>query len=134
MKLVYICSPYAGAVERNVRFAQEACRYAISQNCAPVAVHLLYPQLLDDLVPEERKIGIQMGLRVLTACDELWLCGSRISTGMRCELAEAKRLGIPVKKISKKQIQGGLTIMEHCKTSTKCIPEEAPYSGIRLQY
>ena len=99
-----------------------------------MGVHLLYPQLLDDLVPEERKIGIQMGLRVLTACDELWLCGSRISTGMRCELAEAKRLGIPVKRISKEQIQGGLTIMEHCKTSTKCIPEEAPPSGIRLQY
>lgn len=50
MKLVYICSPYAGAVERNVRFAQEACRYAISQNFAPVAVHLLYPQLRDDMV------------------------------------------------------------------------------------
>lgn len=134
MKLVYICSPYAEEVEQNARFAQEACRYTISQNCAPVAVHLLYPQLLDDLVPEERKIGIQMGLRVLTACEELWLCGSRISTGMRCELAEANRLGIPVKRISKKQIQGGLTIMEHCKTSTKCIPEETPPSGIRLQY
>ena len=73
MKLVYICSPYAGEVERNIRFAQEACRYAISQNCAPVAVHLLYPQLLDDMVPKERKIGIQMGLRILINCEELWL-------------------------------------------------------------
>lgn len=27
MKLVYICSPYAGEVEENVRFAQEA-RYS----------------------------------------------------------------------------------------------------------
>ncbi len=43
MKLVYICPPYAGEVERNIRFAQEACHYAISQNCAPVAVHLIYP-------------------------------------------------------------------------------------------
>jgi hypothetical protein len=50
MKLVYICSPYAGEVERNIRFTQEACHYAISQNCAPVAVHLIYPQLLDDMV------------------------------------------------------------------------------------
>jgi len=82
MKLVYICSPYAGEVERNIRFAQEACRYAISQNCAPVAVHLIYPQLLDDMVPKERKIGIQMGLRILITCEELWLCGSCISTGM----------------------------------------------------
>lgn len=113
MKLIYICSPYAGDIERNVRFAQEACRYAVSQNCAPVAVHLLYPQLLDDTVPEERKIGIQMGLRVLAGCEELWLCGSCISTGMRCELLEAQRLGIPVRRISAEQIQGGQTMEKY---------------------
>lgn len=104
MKLVYICSPYAGEIERNVRFAQDACRYAISQCCAPVAVHLLYPQLLNDAVPAEREAGIQMGLRVLAACEELWVCGSQISTGMRCEIAEAERLGIPVKRVSAEQM------------------------------
>ena len=49
-KLVYICSPYAGDVANNVKFAKAACRYAIRQNCTPVAVHLLYPQILDDAV------------------------------------------------------------------------------------
>lgn len=132
MKLVYICSPYAGEVEENVRFAREVCRYAASQNCAPVAVHLLYPQLLDDTVPEERKIGIQMGLRVLAACEELWLCGSLISSGMLCELKEAERLDIPIRRISKEQIQGEVT-MEHCKTRTERMPVEASSSGIRLQ-
>lgn len=28
MKLVYICSPYAGDVENNIRFARAACLYA----------------------------------------------------------------------------------------------------------
>jgi len=107
MKLVYICSPYAGEIERNVRFAQDACRFAVSQCSAPVAVHLLYPQLLNDSVPAEREAGIHMGLRVLAACEELWVCGSRISTGMYCEIAEAERLGIPVRRISAEQIQGG---------------------------
>ena len=123
MKLVYICSPYAGEVERNVRFTQEVCRYAISQNCAPVAVHLLYPQLLDDMVPEERKIGIQMGIRVLLACEELWLCGSRISTRMLYELKEAERLDKPVRRVSGEEIMG------HCKIRREFMPEEALSTG-----
>lgn len=99
-KLVYIASPYAGDVEANVSFAKEACRYAIRQGAAPVAVHLLYPQLLDDRIPEEREAGLRMGLRVLEACDELWLCGESISAGMQKELEAAERMGIPVRRIS----------------------------------
>lgn len=63
MKLVHICSPYPGEVERNKSFAKEACRYAIVQGCAPIAVHLLYPQFLNDAVPAKREAGIQMGFR-----------------------------------------------------------------------
>ena len=106
-KLVYIASPYAGDVEKNVEFAKAACRYAMEQNCTPIAVHLLYPQYLDDNDPIQRESGLCMGHRVLEACDELWLCGSRISTGMAMELQEAQKLGIPVREISAKQIQGG---------------------------
>lgn len=98
-KLVYIASPYAGDVGANVTFAKAACRYAMDQGCTPVAVHLLYPQMLDDAVPAEREAGIRMGLRVLESCDELWLCGERMSHGMQAELAAAKRLGVPVIRI-----------------------------------
>ena len=38
MMQVYICSPYAGDIEQNIRFARAACRYAVEQGCAPVAV------------------------------------------------------------------------------------------------
>lgn len=116
MKLVYICSPYAGDIESNVRFAKAACRYAAEQGCAPVAVHLMYPRILDDAVPAQREIGIRMGLRVLASCDELWICGSRISHGMRCEISEAERLGIPVVSIPTEQI----------------MPEETPSQSMKL--
>lgn len=99
-KLIYIASPYAGDVEANMAFAKAACRYAMEQGCTPIAVHLLYPQLLNDAVPTEREAGIRMGLRVLEACDELWLCGERLSTGMQVELDAAKRMEIPVRRIS----------------------------------
>lgn len=107
MKLVYICSPYAGDIEKNVRFARAACFYAVEHRCAPVAVHLLYPQLLDDAIPAQRELAILMGLRVLASCEELWICGEHISQGMSSEIAEAERLGIPVIRLSTEQIQEG---------------------------
>ena len=112
-KLVYIASPYAGDVEGNVTFAKAACRYAAAQGCTPVAVHLMYPRFLDDRVPKEREAGLKMGRRVLAACEEIWLCGERMSAGMKAEEAEAKRLGIPIRKVPssdicsfQKQIEG----------------------------
>ena len=80
-KLVYIASPYSGDVERNVAFAKAACRYAMNQGVTPIASHLLYPQMLDDGVPEERKLGTDMGLRILKVCEEVWVCGSELSSG-----------------------------------------------------
>lgn len=111
-KLVYIASPYAGDVEANVAFAKAACRYAMGQEATPVAVHLLYPSMLDDNVPAEREAGIKMGLRVLEACDELWLCGSRMSHGMEAELTAAERLGIPVCRISQQEIENSISISQ----------------------
>lgn len=113
MKLVYICSPFAGDIENNLRFARAACHYAADHGCTPLAVHLLYPQILNDADPVEREVGIQMGLRVLASCDELWICGERISQGMSSEIAEARRLGIPIRNISTEQIQGGIAMKQY---------------------
>lgn len=104
-KLIYIASPYAGDVEQNVAFAKRACRHAISQGHTPIAVHLLYPQLLDDKEPAEREIGLRLGHRALESCDELWVCGDRISSGMAQEIAEAQKLGIPIHSISGQDIE-----------------------------
>ena len=106
-KLIYIASPYAGDVEKNVAFAKAACRYAMEQEYTPMAVHLLYPQFLDDSNPQERASGLAMGHQVLSVCDELWVCGDRISSGMESEIQEAKRMGIPIRKITEEQILGG---------------------------
>lgn len=95
-KLVYIASPYAGDVEQNMRNAREYCKLAVRRGDYPVAPHLLYPQFLDDCVPEERELGLKAGLRLLELCDELWLCGDTISMGMRQELNLAKTLGLPI--------------------------------------
>lgn len=112
-RLVYIASPYAGDVEGNVAFAKAACRYAAAQGCTPVAVHLMYPQFLDDRVPKEREAGLKMGQRVLAACEEIWLCGERMSAGMKAEEAEAKRLGIPIRLVPSSAVR---SVMEPGET------------------
>lgn len=93
MKKVYICSPFSGDVENNIRKAREYCRNAIEQDCLPIAPHLLYPQILDDNNPKERKLGIQMGLEILDICDEIWVCGDIISNGMQNEIEYAESVG-----------------------------------------
>lgn len=106
-KLVYIASPYAGDVEKNVEFAKQACRFAMGHGCTPVAAHLMYPQFLNDADPKEREAGMRMGLRILAECDELWMCGDEASPGMREEKAAAMEMGIPVRNLPKDVIFTG---------------------------
>jgi len=102
--LIYIASPLSGDVERNLEFARRACRYAIAQGVTPFAPHLLYTQMLDDGSPAERQLGIDMGGQMLRLCDELWLCGDRISPGMAGEKELAESLDIPVRSICTEEI------------------------------
>ena len=99
-KLVYIASPLSGDVETNLDFARQACLYAMAQGATPFAPHLLYPQMLDDNDPAQRELGMNMGNQMLALCDELWLCGDVISSGMAKERALAEDLDIPVQRIS----------------------------------
>jgi len=99
MKLVYIASPYAGDIEYNTGMAREYCRYATEQGVVPVGVHLLFPQFMDEHNPAERAWACEMGLEVLARCDEVWVFGSHISSGMAAEIAEAERLGMDIQYI-----------------------------------
>lgn len=107
MKLIYVASPYAGDVKKNIEFTKQACRYVMEQGHAFFAPHLLYPQLLDDASPRERQAGLDMGIAMLPRCDELWVCGDRISPGMAQEIEQAKALGMPIRYISTEQILSG---------------------------
>ncbi len=103
--IVYIASPLSGDVEQNLDFARQACRCAIAQGVTPFAPHLLYTQMLDDSDPEERRLGIDMGNQMLGLCQELWLCGDRISPGMAGERDLALAMNIPVRQVSTEEIQ-----------------------------
>lgn len=87
--IVYICSPYAGDVERNVEAARRYCRFATEQGYIPLAPHLLFPQFLDDEDETERSLGLFFGNALMSKCAEVWVFGDRISPGMETEIKRA---------------------------------------------
>lgn len=97
--MVFVSSPYAGDVEMNVEYAKQACQYVITTGNAFFCPHLLYPQILNDQIQEERKLGMAMAKQLLLSCDELWAFGNRISQGMFEEIEYARQHDIPIKRI-----------------------------------
>ena len=105
---VYICSPFrpvgdtveaqAKSIKAHKILARYACRFAVAKGCSPLCPHLYYPEFLDDDVEDEREIGMMLGMVGLSECKELWVIGRRISEGMKKEIDQARRWGIPVKR------------------------------------
>ena len=97
---IYICSPFRGDTEVNTQNAISYCRFAVKQGYFPIAPHIWLTRFLDDADRGERGLGISFGLRLLSGCRVVWVFGSRISEGMRKEIAEAERRSIPVRYFS----------------------------------
>ena len=91
--IIYICSPYSGDVVGNVAAARRYCRFAVDKGFIPIAPHLLYPQFLDDDDADERELGLFFGNALMSKCAEVWVFGSRISSGMEAEIKRAKWKG-----------------------------------------
>lgn len=98
--LIFVCSPYRGDVEANVRRAERFCRFVYEQHGVPFAPHLLYPRFLDGSNPDERHAGLMMGIEVLQRCDELWVFGEP-TAGMALEISAAIAQGKPVRRFSR---------------------------------
>jgi hypothetical protein len=97
LPLVYIASPFAGDPERNAKRARGYCRLAVSKGYIPLAPHLLYPQFMDDEDKKQRELGLRFALTLLGKCDELWVFGERVSSGMAQEIAKAKKRNMPIR-------------------------------------
>ena len=101
MKRVIVESPYAGSTEQevseNVDYARRCLLACLRRGEAPLASHLLYTQVLDDNVAEERKMGIAAGLAWLHVADAAVVYLDRgCSRGMRYGIQAHLRAGIPV--------------------------------------
>lgn len=68
-KLVYICSPCRGDIEKNIEKAQRYCHEAVElwDDVIPIAPHVYFTQFLDDTKQEERAAA-------WTWASHFWLC------------------------------------------------------------
>ena len=94
---IFICSPFAGDTKANLENARRYLKFAVDKGAIPFAPHLLYPQVMDDQDPAQRKLGLFFGLVWLRKCDEVWVFGKTISSGMRAEIDKASKHRIPVR-------------------------------------
>lgn len=95
--VVYICSPYAGDVDANVKAARRYSKFAVDAGYLPVAPHLLFPQFMDDTNPKERDLAMFFGNVLMSKCAELWVFGDTVSSGMEAEIERAKRKNYPIR-------------------------------------
>lgn len=93
--VVYVCSPLAGEIEANIRKAREYSKFVAKEGNTPIAPHIT--ELFNDTIPEERELGLSLGIDYLRKADELWVFGDRISNGMAAEIKLAQEeLHIPI--------------------------------------
>lgn len=95
-RCVVIESPFAGDVDKNLRYLRAAMRDCLLLNEAPYASHALYtqPGVLDDLVPSERQLGMSAGFDIGARLDAVVVYQDLgVSSGMQAGVARALERG-----------------------------------------
>lgn len=100
--LVYICSPYSGDTNKNINNARKYSRYAIDKGFIPLAPHLLFPQFMSD--EKERDLAMHFNYVLLGKCEEIWVFGDDITSGMTFEIEIAKKRRMKIRYISREVI------------------------------
>jgi hypothetical protein len=101
VKVVYVAhqlsAPTRERIDANRARASRWCAWvATAYGFAPEATWIVLTGVLDDNDPETRALGLALDLALVARCDEVWLVGGRVSSGMNAEATEAVRLGKPV--------------------------------------
>lgn len=99
MRLVVLESPFAGDIQGNLEYARRCIKDCLLRGEAPMASHLLYTQhgVLDDSVPQQRKLGIDAGHAWIKMASALVVYTDRgISKGMHQGIEVAKNMHVPI--------------------------------------
>jgi len=100
--MVYICSPYAENIDRNVANAQRYSRFAVDSGCLPITPHLYFPQFLDDNNKHDRRIAMLMNRILMGNCSEVWVFGDRFTQGMEAEIRMANEKKMPIRYFTRR--------------------------------
>lgn len=96
MRCVILESPFAGDVQKNVRYARACLNDCLHRGEAPIASHLLFtqPGVLNDEDPAERALGIDAGHAWIPNAEAVVVyCDWGISSGMAAGIKAALEAG-----------------------------------------
>ncbi len=95
-KLIYICAPLRGDVEKNTAFATEKAKEVFLDGDLPVCPHLMFPPIADPENEIEDEQARHLGLKLVESCQQLNVYGTEWTDGMWAEIHHAERHGIPI--------------------------------------
>ena len=108
---IYVCCPVrpkandpdeaVGELKRNLDRAERACRLIIEAGGIPLCspLYCIYGLSLDEQKPDDRALGLEIGMDMLRSADEVIVFSEHISEGMAAEINLASQLGIPVRML-----------------------------------
>ena len=94
-KLVYICAPLRGEIEKNIAFDRQEAQEVFQAGDIPVCPHLMFPPIADPGDPVQDQAAREMGLRLVEKCQQVNVYGP-VTEGMWAEIHRANKLDIPV--------------------------------------
>ena len=95
-KLVYICAPLRGEVDKNIEFARQKAQEIFQAGDIPVCPHLMFPPIADPGDPAQDLAAREMGLHLVERCQQVNVYGPVFTEGMWAEIHRANKLDIPV--------------------------------------
>lgn len=94
MRKIYICHPFSGEIEENIRSVQDICKQVFTAGDFPIAPQIYLSQFIDEKTNREQ--ALSLCLDMLKGCDCMNVYGGRISDGMALELNFCQSNGIPI--------------------------------------
>ena len=103
-KLVYLAHPFISAPQKNFRKINAIARKIIKIQLnyrkrikyVPFVPHNILSVFTEQENPALRPITENLSCRLVSFCDELWICSPIISAGMQLEIKEAKQRKIKI--------------------------------------
>jgi hypothetical protein len=85
--------------EENIKRLKLYLKFAFDKGVSPFASHGLYPGVLDDADPVQRKQGIEAGKEFIKICERIWVfvVDGLITDGMEDEIRFGIANNIPIK-------------------------------------
>lgn len=96
MRVVYIACPFTAPTREEMnanrrRAAKWVVWAAVTRGVSPVCSWIILTAELEE-TPENRVLGLEIDKAQVKRCDEIWLCGGRVSSGMAIEASVAKKV------------------------------------------